>query len=98
MEKYLEEIGVYVCMVVKGRAAPIKTYINSHRVFVADDVAALQPINVFLLEVGLLNLRFLHEDHRPTQVEIPYRSVRVWVCILCYCYTDMCSFFLLVSM
>lgn len=63
-----------------GGQHQFKTYNNSHLVFAADDVAALQPINVFLLEVDLLNLRFLHEDHRPTQVEIPYRSVRA--CIL----------------
>lgn len=85
MENILEEKKVVgVGDLEKGRAAPIKTNINSHRVFAADDVAALQPTNVFLLEVDLLNLRFLHEDHRPTQVEIPYRSVRVWVCFCIY--------------
>lgn len=61
-----------------GGAAPIKT-INSRQVYAADDVVALPPINVFLLEVDRLNRRCLREDHQPTQVEIPYRSVRACV-------------------
>lgn len=67
-------------------AAPIKTN-NSRQVFAADDVVALPPINVFLLEVDRSNRRCLHEDHQPTQVEIPYRSVihtcAVVLCVLC---------------
>lgn len=38
-----------ICLVIiREGAAPIKTFNNSHLVFAADDVAALQPINVFL--------------------------------------------------
>lgn len=78
LEWNLEEKWCDGCI---GRASPIKTNINSHLVFAADDAVALQPTNVFLLEVDLLSLRFLHEDHRPTQVEIPYRSVCVFACV-----------------
>lgn len=70
---------------------------NSHQVFVADDVVALQPINVSLLKVDLLNLRFLHEDHQPMQVGIPYKSVHcaldIYLIFFCFVCFDLYSMF-----